>query len=327
MPVADGAHKAVTPHSPLDVQNAQDRIPMGNLRGPFVFNFWRDAEHERGLWRRTSVASYQEANPEWEALLDVDALAAEENKNWVYDGFECAPSLTRCLISLSVGGSDAAETREFDLNTKSFLADGFALEEARSEYVYLDGDTILFATDFGEGTLTESGHQRIVKLWRRNEKLEDAVQLYEARYEDNGVLPFAMRSSEGPVPMVRRAISFFEVEYFFVRKTGDLIQLPLPRDALIQGMTSDRVLVTLRDEWEHEGETIPQGTLFAFVWDTFARSGAIGDVQILFTPGPRSSIDTVATGRDAVYVSILENVTGSVGVFPIRRWYLAKRDN
>ncbi len=115
--------------------------------------------------------------------------------------------------------------------------------------------------------------------------------------------------------MVRRAISFFEVEYFFAPETGDLIQLPLPRDALIQGMTSDRVLVTLRNEWEREGETIPQGTLFAFAWDNFARTGAIGDAQILLTPGPRSSIHTVATGRDAVFVSILQNVTGRVDVF------------
>ncbi len=300
----------------LDLLNAEDRIPMGSLRGPHVFNFWRDAEHERGIWRRTSIASYQTEMPEWEMLLDVDALALQEDENWVYEGTNCAPSLTRCLVSLSRGGTDASVTREFDLETKAFVADGFRLAEAKSDATYVDNDVVLFATDFGEGTMTASGYPRIVKRWQRGDALDAAVQIFEGIEEDVGVWPFVLRSTDGPVPMVVRAVSFFESEYYFVTDDHSTVKLPLPLSAELQGMTGDRVLVTLRSDWVRDGhETIAQGTLFAFSWDAFSAAHSIDDVDVLFTPGPRSSIETVATGRDAVYVSIFDNVTGSVHAF------------
>ena len=299
----------------LDLLNAQDRIPMGSLRGEQVFNFWRDAEHVRGLWRRTSVESYQNATPEWEVLLDIDALAAAEGENWVFEGTNCTPDNERCLISLSRGGTDAAVYREFDLTTRSFVEDGFVLEEAKSDAVFVDRDTILFATDFGEGTMTASGYPRIVKRWRRGDGIEDAVQLYEGTVQDVGVWPFVMRSASDTVQMLVRAVSFFETEYYAANEDGSTAQVPLPLFAELQGMLGNRVLVTLRNDWEHDGQTVPQGSLFAFSWDTFMRTGAIGEVEILYTPGPRASIESVQAGRDAVYVSILENVVGSVRAY------------
>ncbi len=38
----------------------------------------------------------------------------------------------------------------------------------------------------------------------------------------------------------------------------------------------------------------------------------------LYTPGPRSSIQAVAPGRDAVYASIFDNVTGSIHAFRLK---------
>ena len=300
----------------LDLLDAEDRIPMGALRGEHVFNFWRDAEHERGIWRRTTIASYETETPEWEILLDIDALAAEEDENWVYEGTNCAPSLTKCIVSLSRGGTDAAVRREFDLQTKSFVENGFALNEAKSDATFVGDDVVLFASDFGTGTMTASGYPRIVKSWRRGEDLNAAVQLFEGSEEDVGVWPFVMRTTEGPVPMLVRAVSFFESEVYFIKDDNSTVKLPLPLSAEVQGMNNDQVLVTLRSDWVRSGfETIAQGTLFSFSWNGFLASETIDDVDILFTPGPRSSIEIVASGRDAVYVSIFDNVTGSVQAF------------
>lgn len=300
----------------LDILNAEDRIPMGSLRGPYVFNFWRDAENERGLWRRTSVESYQTESPEWELLLDVDALAEGEEENWVFEGSSCAPSLNRCLVSLSRGGTDASVTREFDLSAKRFVEEGFQLSEAKSDAIFVDDDTVLFSTDFGEGSMTASGYPRIVKRWRRGEALEAAVQLFEGSREDVGSWPFVMRGTGGPIPMLVRAVSFFEAEYYFVHDDGSTLKLPLPRSAELKGMTGDQVLVTLRSDWVREnGETLAQGTLFSFDWNNFLQSQTIETSDILVTPGPRSSIERVSAGRDAVYVSLFDNVVGSVRVF------------
>src|SRR5271170_7495265 len=93
--------------SVLKVLDATDRIPFGSLDHQYVFNFWQDAEHHKGIWRRTTIADYASASPHWEILLDIDKLAVDEHENWVFKGSDCTDALTRCLISLSRGGGDA----------------------------------------------------------------------------------------------------------------------------------------------------------------------------------------------------------------------------
>src|SRR5215472_6170797 len=108
----------------LKVLDATDRIPFGTLDHRYVFNFWQDAAHPKGIWRRTNIVSYARPSPDWEILIDLDKLAADEKENWVWKGAECAPSLKRCLVSLSRGGGDAIVVREFDPETRTFLKNG-----------------------------------------------------------------------------------------------------------------------------------------------------------------------------------------------------------
>ena len=165
----------------LRVLDATDRIPYGTLEHEYVFNFWQDAEHPKGLWRRTQCADYATSEPHWELLLDLDKLAADERENWVWEGADCSPALKRCLLSLSRGGGDATVVREFDLDEPQLCAtDGFALAEAKSNITYLDEDTVLFGTDFGADSMTASGYPRIVKLWKRGQPMAAARTLFEA---------------------------------------------------------------------------------------------------------------------------------------------------
>ena len=160
----------------LKVLDAKDRIPYGSLKQNYVFNFWQDAGNPKGIWRRTTIADYQTPNPKWETLLDIDKLSKDEGKSWVFKGASCTPDLRRALVMLSPGGGDAVVVREFDLLSLSFVKDGFALIQAKSSVAWVDNDTVLFATDFGKGSLTTSGYPRIVKVWRRAEPIADAVQ-------------------------------------------------------------------------------------------------------------------------------------------------------
>lgn len=70
--------------------DADDRIPFVSRRGEYLYNFWRDGEHQRGLWRRTSLPSYL-GDTEWDILLDVDALADAEGEDWVFKGASVLP--------------------------------------------------------------------------------------------------------------------------------------------------------------------------------------------------------------------------------------------
>ena len=197
----------------LEVLDAPDRIPSGSIRHGFVYNFWQDAKNPKGIWRRTSIADYANPAPKWDILLDVDGLAKSEKENWVFEGAECAPKETRCLIRLSRGGGDAVVVREYDLKAKKLATDGFSLKEAKSDASYLDDNTVLFATDFGKGSLTNSGYARIVKLWTRGTPVSSARTIYEGKMEDVLVAPATFHTKDGDFALAIRAVSFFENEY------------------------------------------------------------------------------------------------------------------
>jgi prolyl oligopeptidase len=289
---------------------------MGQLHGGTVFNFWQDPAHVRGIWRRTDIASYETPAPKWETLLDVDRLAADEGKSWVFKGANCSPDLSRCLIALSPGGGDPVVLREFDPAAKRFVDEGFALGEAKAEATYVDANTILFSTDFGPGTLTQSGYPRIVKLWRRGEPLANAKIVFEGKAQDVVASPSVFHSSSGSTALVSREVTFFEAEYFAVTAEGGTLPLPLPLYADLKAELDGNLIATLRKDWTPEGQAmIHQGALIAFPLKEFLTTRKLPRVSVLYMPGPRAAIDHVTAGRDAVYATIFENVTGSVHAF------------
>ena len=304
----------------LKVLDAKDRIPYGSLDHRFVFNFWQDAEHPKGVWRRTTIADYASAEPKWDILIDVDRLAADEKENWVWKSAQCSPALTRWLINLSRGGGDAVVVREFDLKAMAFVTDGFNLKEAKSDVALVDDDTVMFGTDFGPGSLTTSGYPRIVKIWHRGEKIEDAKTLVEGKTTDVGLSATVLRNGDQSLPLITNAPSFFEAEYFVAGTDGSWSTLTsIPRTAQLQGLFKGNLLFTLREDWKHpfgSPATIAKGSLVAFSLKTDqSNEKPTPPLTTIFTPGPRSSIEGVATGRDAIYVSILDNVVGTVHAF------------
>ncbi len=288
----------------LEVLDATDRIPMGSLRHGFVYNFWQDAKNPKGIWRRTPIADYQNPAPNWELLLDVDALAKTEKENWVFKGSECSPGETRCLIRLSRGGGDAVAIREYDLKAKNLANDGFVLPEAKSDTAYLDDDTVLFAT--AKDGETTSGYARIVKLWRRGQALASAKTLYEGETSDVASAPATFHTKQGNTGLVVRAVSFFESDYFVLEKDG-VRKLAMPRSADVKGFFNGAWIATLRQPFESDGASLPKGALVAF------RDNA--KPQVIFAPTQRQSIESVGTGRDKIYAAITDNVIGSVHVF------------
>ncbi len=298
----------------LAVLTAQDRIPYVSHRGGYLYNFWQDDTAIMGLWRRTSVESYKTDKPEWDVLIDLDKLSADEGKKWSFKGASClAPENVRCLVSLSPDGGDAVEVREFDINTKSFVKDGFFLPTNKSTVDWIDGNTVLVGTDFGAGSETTSGYPRIAKVWKRGTPLSDARTVFEGKAEDTAVWPAVYETAEGTIPAVVRAVDFFDSETHLVEPDGSTKMLPLPVFAEVKGFFRDQVLFSLRLEWTApDGKTYPQGALLAFSVDEWKKTGQIGAISTLFTPTERTAIDEVATTKDKVFVSVLDNVRGRI---------------
>jgi prolyl oligopeptidase len=290
----------------LEILDSKDRIPMPKTIGEWIFNKWQDEKNPRGLLRRTTVESYASSDPEWETVLDLDALSAAEETPWVYKAMTClAPEYRRCMFALSRGGSDATVKREFDLVERHFVEDGFRLPEAKSEVAWKDADTLWVATDFGGGTLTESGYPRIVKAWKRGTPLAEARQLFATAPEDVGVWPWTIYTTEGSYTLLTRSHDFFSGDQFL--SVGDrLVRLDLPLDVAFQAIFRDQVLLSLRNDWTIGETTYAQGALLALGLDDLLRGAPAP--KVLFEPSGRVSLDEVATTRERVVFSTLDNV-------------------
>ena len=235
----------------LEVLDTDARIPYVRRRGEYLYNFWRDAENTRGLWRRTTLASYRTEQPEWDVILDVDALAKADDENWVWAGADVIePEYTLALIALSRGGADAAIVREFEMQKREFVTDGFQLPEAKSGISWEDRDTVLVGTDFGPGSLTDSGYPRIVKRWRRGQPLEDAQTLFSGDPADVSVGGGYDRTPGFERLLITRSLDFFNRERYELRG-NELIRIDVPTDASI---SIHREWLLIRPRTDQRGE-------------------------------------------------------------------------
>jgi len=293
------------------ILDARDRIPyVGHHDGRF-YNFWRDADHERGIWRRTTLDEYRKPQPAWETVLDLDALARSEAENWVWAGVSfLEPHGSRCLVSLSRGGGDAHVVREFDVAARAFVDGGFTLPEAKTSVGWIDADTLFVATDFGPDSMTTSGYPRVVKAWRRGTPLEEATLVYAAQPDDLSASAWA-----DPTPGHTRQFVLCQVDFYtsdlFLRDAGDgrLIPIAKPADANAFALR-DQLIVELRSDWTIADRTWPQGALLAIGFDRFMAGAR--DFDILFEPSATTSLDGIAATRTALFVTILDNVKNRV---------------
>jgi len=298
---------ARTKHAIREVFDSKDRIPYPGWRGDgLYYDFWQDADHPRGLWRRTTADKYRRDEPEWDVLLDLDALNEAEGENWVWGGATVLrPGYDRCLISLSRGGADAVVVREFDLRSRVFVEDGFTLPEAKSDVDWIDADHIYVGTDFGPGSLTSSGYPRIVKQWRRGTALSEAELVYEGHVDD-----VAVGAGRDPTPgyerdFVCRYLDFYRSELYLRTLTGDLVKIDVPDDAGCD-IRRDWLLIWLRSSWTVDGVTYPAGVLLA------APFGAYLDgrrhLTVLFQPDERTSFSSYAWTRNHLILVTMSDV-------------------
>ena len=290
----------------LGILDSAARLPYVSKAGAFYYNFWRDAGHPRGIWRRATLEEYRKAEPGWELVLDLDALGAAEGQSWVFHGARfLRPGCDRCLILLSPGGSDAHVVREFDPAARAFVPDGFSLPLAKSTVSWIDRDTLFVATDFGPGSMTSSGYPRIAKAWKRGTALAEARTVFEGRPED-----MAVDAYHDPTPgferdfAVRRP-SFFTEELHLLGPDGTLTRVELPADAEAD-VQREWLLIRLRSPWTVGVRTFPAGALLATDFGAFLAGGR--RITVLFRPSARRSLESWSWTRHHLILNLLDDV-------------------
>lgn len=293
----------------LGILNSDERIALPAMHGPFVYNFWRDGEHPRGIWRRSEVESYLSSDPKWETVLDVDRLAAAENENWVYKNVLVRdPEADRALIFLSRGGADAVVMREFDLKSKLFVEGGFSLPEAKSDLSWRSIDEIYVGTDFGAGSLTESGYPRVAKIWKRGTPLASATTVFEGEVADVSIQTGVSRAYGEHHEYVLRAKTFFTAEQFLVRDEK-LLKLDVPDDASLKAVFRGQLILELKSDWLAFG----QGSLVAIDLEKFIEGSR--EFHVLVEPSDRLSVSSVSRTKDCLVVVTLDNVVSKIHQF------------
>ncbi len=300
----------------LAVGESKDRIPFPRTTDGAIYNFWQDKTHVRGILRRTTAESYATAAPQWTTVLDIDALAKAEKANWVYEGLNCAyPDERRCLLILSDGGEDADTQREFDLSTGRFVDGGFILPHGKQSAAWENDDTLLVSREWTAGELTTSGYGYVVKRLKRGQSLSQATEVYRGTRTDVGASAFTLDDGAGHhAAIIVRNVDFFHSDYFMVGPSG-VRQLALPKRINIQGMVDGRVLLSLNDAWTVVGRTYPAGALVALELSAMLSDPAHLHPTLVYAPGPRESLDDIATTKDRLLVVSYLNVQGRALAF------------
>ena len=282
------------------------------IQGDMVTNLWRDADNPRGLWRIASLESYMAGAPEWRVLIDVDKLGEDEGQSWVWHGANClAPDYARCLIALSPGGTDADVVREFDVTTGRFVDGGFSLPEAKSNVAWFDEDTLFVGTDEGEGSLTDSGYPRLVKLWDRGTDFSTARQIAEGEQADISASGFSVLDGDTRWRFVNRSPSFWTNQISLVKADGSTVPLPLPEDAEFEAVLNGLVIAKLNSALETTGGAEEPGALVAWSLQSVL-DGSDPAPFAVFRPSDTQAIEEVAASETKLWVKVLDDVSGKL---------------
>ena len=284
-----------------EVLDSKEQIPYVTRRGDWLYNLWRDASNPRGLWRRATLAEYRKAQPAWETVIDIDALAQAEGENWVWGGATClGPDYRLALVALSRGGADIV--------AKTFVAGGFALPEAKSSADWMDADHLYIGTDFGPGSLTDSGYPRVIKRWQRGQPLSAAVTVFEGETQDVAVSVSVDSTPGYERTLFARSLDFYNTRFFQLQ--GDqLLPLDKPNDAQL-AFLRDRVFIELRSDWVIGRKTWLRGSLL--VGDATAYLKGEHRFAALFTPTATRSLAGYTATRETVIVNVLDKVASKL---------------
>jgi prolyl oligopeptidase len=297
----------------LKVLESPGRLPIPDFHEGAVYNTWQDAQHIRGILRRTSLADYQTAQPHWQTVIDYDALAKEDNQKWVAHGLNCLyPGNGLCLVALSAGGEDADTLREFDLKTGKFISGGFNLPTSKQSIAWVDKDTLLVARDWGPGSMTASGYPFIVKRWKRGQTLDQAEEIFRGAPTDVSAAGYTLHDEQGHhVTVLYRGVNFFSTETSLLTPSG-VKRLGLPGKSRVEGLLYGQIIVTLNEVWKPEGSehSFPKGAVVSLDLAAAEKDPVRLKPTVVFSPTAQEFAQDVSITRNHLLLTTLEHVQG-----------------
>ncbi len=310
----------------LEVYNSTDNIPYPEgIYGGYLYNFWKDKDHIRGIWRRTTKQSYISENPEWETLLDLDELSEKDHEKWVFKGINgLYPDYNLFLVYLSKGGGDASVIREFDVSKKSFVENGFSLDESKGSANYLDENALIVSRS-EENNMTTSGYPEQVKIWKRGTPFKDAQTIYEGKKTDLGTWGFQLRDGDIKYTMISRKMTFYTSQTF-IWQNDKLIKLDIPDDSQFSALLHNQLILELKSDWNIDGTTYKEGSLISLNFTELLADKK--EAHLIFQPDEFSSVSELNLTKNNLLVNVLSNVKSELFnyFFDNNKWVREKVD-
>ncbi len=308
----------------LEIYNSTDRIADPVIYGNYIFNFWQDEKNERGIWRRTTLKSYLSKNPDWETLIDLDKLSEQDDIKWVWKGASgLYPLYQKFMVSLSKGGGDAVVIKEFNIESKKFVDGGFELPEAKGGVSWIDENTLMVSTDFGDG-VTTSGYPKEVKLWKRGTPLSDAKTLFEGKETDMGIWGYTDQQPNKTYQLITQRTSFYSGNYYVI-ENGQLVKLDLPDDIELSGIFNGNAIFQLKSDLTANGNTFPLGSVVSINYDDLVAGKK--NYQLILTPDDRSSVTEISNTKNALLINMLNNVKSELYKYTWKNGWKAEKIN
>ena len=310
----------------LQVLSSSSRVPEVQQHGQWLYNLWQDQAHPRGIYRRATLEEFRKADPKWEALIDIDALSKDEGTRYAFGGAQFRADNRRALIRLAPGGGDAAEVREFDLENKTFVTDGFRLPSAKSRVSWRDDNSLYVATDFGADSLTRSGYPRIVKVWQRGTPLSAATLLFEGKVDSVWAAVQSVDLHGTPdgarLDILSENLTFWNSQHSALVDSKP-VPLNLPLTARIAGAYQGKLVIWLKEDWQLDGKTWPAGAILLAAPSMLEGQG--GEPEAVFMPDGHTIVRGVNATRAGIVLTMLDNVRGRLSRYSrdARGWHQA----
>jgi len=300
----------------LQILSAQDKLPQVYFIGDDLYSFWQDQKHIRGIFRKTTVKSFNSGNPQWEMVLDLDVLAEKENANWVWQGMNCLqPENDLCLLHLSNGGKDAHVSREFNLKTKSFVQNGFFIPDSKSGEVWWDHDTLLVSDATNPAELTKSGYPYIIRFWKRGTELKNAPVLFKGDATDMGAWISSYQRQGQKYFLIQQSKSFYLGKYYLIKPLEDtpdnlpeVKKIAIPNHAVLEQIYKDQFLFSTRRTFKVKNNLYKPGTLFTFNLTQISTP----QFEVIYEPIATRFLESVLSTKNHLLLTLLDDVKRKV---------------
>jgi prolyl oligopeptidase len=291
----------------LNILDDEGKIPYASIKGEWVYNFWKDEKSVRGLYRRMLLNDYRKGSESWETVFDLDLISKNEGENWVLKGVDFEDSQNkRALLTLSRGGKDASVVREFDIEKKQFVKDGFITIEGKTSLNWLNENQIIAGVTLKGETPTKGGYFRKLRLWNRGEKIEESKVLFEMGEDKQFTWPW-IRNKDQKVWIMMAPEGYKTIFYHLDLTTFKTTKLPLHQDISLSGEKEGDLFFKALKDLELGGISYKSGDIFYMSENSLIEKGKV-ESKLLIRPKAHQTLNYFMITKSRILADFMEDV-------------------